>query len=410
MKRSLTKQRLNSRLHYYSLQAKGLPLLKTIPASGLLAGAAFLTTLPFAELSAQVCSQTFANFTLTPADPLTPIDFDLDGNPELQLRAGGAGSLNAYHRFPSAMLSSMRTVNGRPQRLAAGAVISAGQAAMDPSPNTGFFTRTTYGNWLNNADNNPVTGYFGFSFVDFNNARHYGWMQLEIKDNRNVGNIPVNPYIKVLGWGYNTTPNASITAGQTSPSGTCLVLPVELTSFAALPQSESIRLQWRTETEKDNAGFELQRSDDGQDFQTLQFLAGAGSTTEKQEYSFDDKTVRKGQSYFYRLKQIDNNGTFEYSDIVRATLASDKLVLEQISPNPVVLNSAVQLRMRLPQAAEVIVTVFDMRGIAVHTEQHTLAEGLQTLPVQLTGLSAGAYFVKAIANGEASYQKLLIGR
>ena len=409
MKKNFPKSPLHHRLHYYSLQAKGLPLLKSLPASGLLASAALLATLPTADLSAQVCSKTFANFILTPADPLTPIDFDQDGNAEIQLRAGGQSN-NAYHRFPSAMLSTMRTVNGRPQRLAAGAVISAGQAAMDPAPNTGFFTRTTYGNWLNNANNNPITGYFGFSFVDFNNARHYGWMQLEIKDNRNVGNIPVNPYIKILGWGYNTTPNASITAGQTSPGGTCLILPVELSSFEALPQSESIRLQWRTETEKDNAGFELQRSEDGRTFKTLQFIEGAGTTTEKQTYSFDDKTVRKGQPYFYRLKQIDNSGSFKYSDIVRAALASDKLALEQISPNPVVLNSAVQLRMRLPQAAEVTVTVFDMRGIAVQTEQHTLTEGLQTLPVQLTGLPAGAYFVKATANGEASYQKLLIGR
>lgn len=413
MKKSYTKEYLNSRLHYYSLQAKGLPLLKTIPASGLLAGAAFLTALPLADLSAQICSQTFSNFILTPADPLTPIDFDLDGSPEMRLRAGGANN-NAYHRFGSAMLSTLRTMNGRPQRLAFGAVINgaqAGNAGMHlRGTGTGFFTRTTYGGWFNAADNNPVTGYWGFSFVDFNNNRHYGWMQLEIKDNRNVGPVPVNPYIKILGWAYNTTTNASITAGQTSPSGVCFILPVSLTSFEALPQRERIRLEWRTETEKDNAGFEIQRSEDGTAFQTLQFVEGAGTTVEKQEYFFEDKLVKKGQPYFYRLKQVDYSGQFEYSNIVRATLNSTKLILDHIAPNPVSPGSEVLISLHLPLESDVVVTLFDARGIAVRTQHQTLGEGAQSLSLPVNDLPTGVYFVKTEANGESIYRKLMVGQ
>jgi len=87
------------------------------------------------------------------------------------------------------------------------------------------------------------------------------------------------------------------------------VVPVELTSFTASANFGVVDLQWITATETNNSGFEVQRSD-GSDFETIAFVEGFGTTTERQEYSFSDRNVTMGK-YFYRLKQIDFDGTFE---------------------------------------------------------------------------------------------------
>jgi len=92
------------------------------------------------------------------------------------------------------------------------------------------------------------------------------------------------------------------------------VIPVELTSFTASVNERDVILNWTTATELNNQGFEIQRNS-GNDFQVVGFVNGHGTTTETQEYSFTD-AVTTG-SYSYRLKQVDFDGTFEYSDVVK---------------------------------------------------------------------------------------------
>jgi hypothetical protein len=104
-------------------------------------------------------------------------------------------------------------------------------------------------------------------------------------------------------------------------------LPVELISFGAKSKQSFIQLDWITATEINNEGFEIQRSVDGENFTSIGWVYGNGSTTEIIEYKFKDNEPMQGINY-YRLKQIDFDGQYEYSNIVSATINSDKSKFE----------------------------------------------------------------------------------
>ena len=86
-----------------------------------------------------------------------------------------------------------------------------------------------------------------------------------------------------------------------------IVLPVELISFTGSNVNGKVLLEWKTATELNNNGFEVQRKAAGSEFATIGFVKGQGTTTNQNEYSYIDKDLVDGK-YFYRLKQIDYNG------------------------------------------------------------------------------------------------------
>ena len=115
---------------------------------------------------------------------------------------------------------------------------------------------------------------------------------------------------------------------------TAPVVPVELTSFTASSNGNEVILSWTTATELNNRGFEIQRSVDGTGFFTVGFVEGKGTTTNPQRYSYSDKVPGNGQ-IFYRLKQVDFDGSYEYSDVVEVEWRTfNSYLLEQNYPNP----------------------------------------------------------------------------
>jgi trimeric autotransporter adhesin len=111
-------------------------------------------------------------------------------------------------------------------------------------------------------------------------------------------------------------------------------LPVELLSFEAKSQSNShIQLNWTTVTEINNDGFEIQRSENGVNFETIGWQEGAGNYSGVKNYSFNDYEVNVGNTYYYRLKQLDFDGDFEYSKIVSASLKAEVYNIS-LYPNP----------------------------------------------------------------------------
>jgi len=183
-------------------------------------------------------------------------------------------------------------------------------------------------------------------------------------------------------------------------------VPVELSYFQAKAQQESIALHWRTETETDNAGFEIQRSEHGKEFKPLSFIEGAGSTVEPQEYLFEDKTAHSGVEYFYRLKQIDFDGAFEYSEIVTAGLKGDQLEVSEIFPNPV--REQAQINVTLPQDEQLTISIFDLTGKPLRVSNQQLDAGVNTLTIHTSDLPAGSYFVKLENATEKIYRKIII--
>ena len=126
--------------------------------------------------------------------------------------------------------------------------------------------------------------------------------------------------------GGTATSNKGRVGLATSPF---IPIPVELISFTAKSNGKEIILNWSTATELNNLGFEIQRSSEGNEFFTIGFVEGHGTTTEQQTYSYIDKNLGNGKN-FYRLKQVDYDGSYEYSDVVEVEWrAFNSYLLEQ---------------------------------------------------------------------------------
>jgi hypothetical protein len=180
-------------------------------------------------------------------------------------------------------------------------------------------------------------------------------------------------------------------------NGTEQVVPVELTSFTASANENEVILNWSTATETNNQGFEVQRYVNGE-FATIGFIDGHGTTTEVQHYTFLDKNVEVG-TYLYRLKQVDFNGTFEYSNIIEAeVLAPVVFALEQNYPNP--FNPSTIISYKLAVDSKVSLKVFDVLGQEVATLLNgNFVAGSHTVNFNASSLNSGVYMYRIEATG-----------
>ncbi len=156
------------------------------------------------------------------------------------------------------------------------------------------------------------------------------------------------------------------------------VVPVELTSFTAVANNNEVVLNWSTATELNNFGFEVQRSVAESEFATIGFVPGHGTTTETRSYRFVDAGLSAG-SYSYRLKQVDFDGTFSYSEIVNADVAGPlQFELAQNYPNP--FNPSTTINFSIPQSSDVTLKIFNTLGQEVATlVNQNMESGLHTI-------------------------------
>ncbi len=150
-------------------------------------------------------------------------------------------------------------------------------------------------------------------------------------------------------------------------------LPVELISFSAQVENGNVLLNWETATEVNNYGFEVERKISSTNFlpnsfEKIGFVEGNGTTNIPHKYFFLDSNPG-GVSIIYRLKQIDINGSFEYSDQIEVNLKfSDKPELMQNSPNP--FNPSTSIKFYLPFDADITIKVYNIMGIEITTLIH----------------------------------------
>lgn len=184
-------------------------------------------------------------------------------------------------------------------------------------------------------------------------------------------------------------------------------VPVELSSFQASEKNGGVRLTWTTESESNSFGFQIEKSNNQQQFQPIGFVAGRGTTTSATSYEFLDQKVGSGTTY-YRLKMIDLDGTFEYSGIVEITLhAPAAYRLEQNFPNP--FNSKTMISFSIPEKARVQIAVFDLTGQQVLTLTSDVYEaGTHHLTLDAQRLPSGTYYYKMIAGEFSTVQKLVV--
>ena len=185
-------------------------------------------------------------------------------------------------------------------------------------------------------------------------------------------------------------------------------LPVELTSFSAVIDGTSIILMWRTETEVTNYGFEVERASSSttpvqEGWKKIGFVQGHGNCNSPKDYTFTDTPV-EGTSFQYRLKQIDTDGQYQYSNIVTVEIATPiQFELKQNFPNP--FNPATHITYNLPRDGFVTIKVYDIVGseIAALVNEEKKA-GSYLITFDGANLSSGVYictmggdsFVKSI--------------
>lgn len=170
-------------------------------------------------------------------------------------------------------------------------------------------------------------------------------------------------------------------------------IPVELTSFSADVIDQSIELKWTTATETNNQGFEIERSVDGLSFNNIGYVPGFGTTTEPKSYSFTDQSVTSGK-YYYRLKQIDFDGSFTYSDVAEVEVSLPiEFTLEQNYPNP--FNPATTIEFSLPVDAQVKISLYNLMGEKVaEVINRDFAAGNHRIEFNASQLTSGVYLYK----------------
>lgn len=181
------------------------------------------------------------------------------------------------------------------------------------------------------------------------------------------------------------------------------VLPVELTAFSAEANGKSVVLRWSTASETNNLGFEVQvSSGTSNTFYTKGFVKGTGTTTESQEYLFEDKTPAKGK-LLYRIKQIDYDGTYEYSNTIEVSnFTPADYVLKQNYPNP--FNPVTSIEFTIP-AGYAELKIYDVLGNEVTSLFSEMKEaGSYIYRYNASQLASGIYYYALTVKGEQVFR------
>lgn len=212
-----------------------------------------------------------------------------------------------------------------------------------------------------------------------------------------------------------TNANADyLTLNYGNNGGVNYPLPVELTSFTAALNANTVNLKWQTATEVNNYGFEIQRATSNQqsanlNWEKIGFVKGSGNSNSVKQYSFEDNGVASG-NYSYRLKQIDNNGQYKYSSVVEINAAQmpNGILLNQNYPNP--FNPSTQIQFGVSKNSPVILTIYNILGEKVSTLFSGNAVAGQVYNISFNGdkLASGIYYYKLQTNDKTEVKKMLL--
>jgi len=211
---------------------------------------------------------------------------------------------------------------------------------------------------------------------------------ITIPANKNSKTLPNQPMAQQVPCGQTGMLSANIDGGTSCPEieGS---LPVDLTSFEAVVKGERVNLTWSTASELENLGFEIQRSTDGYKWEMLGFVKGKGTTFDIQKYEWMDKKPYFSQTNYYRLKQIDFDDSYEYSEITVSKI-SNKVELV-FYPNPVRDYVTIEIG---NEHEGVYIEVFDMKGRLVKS----LKRHDNYFNIDLSELENGIYWLTLLTD------------
>ncbi len=252
--------------------------------------------------------------------------------------------------------------------------------------------------WIVGKDENRLrTSNGGSTWVLEHSGNDYEYLQVHFL-NESTGWILGTP-----GWWTN---NPSIIL-YTDNGG----VPVELTSFSVnVNERQQVEVNWSTATEINNSGFDVQRlfiSLQGSLWEAVSFIPGLGTTAEPQYYSFIDEIVKSGK-YKYRLKQIDYDGSFEYSDEIEVEVNNPiTFSLAQNYPNP--FNPSTRIKYNIPEKGNVKLTVYNSVGEEVSVLVNGIVEaGQYEITFNAANLPSGIYLYKLQSEWGTTFKKMVL--
>jgi len=183
-------------------------------------------------------------------------------------------------------------------------------------------------------------------------------------------------------------------------------LPVELLSFTAITRLQEVVLNWETTSEENNSHFTIERSANGISFQSIGELEGKGNSSELISYSFIDEFPLTGRAY-YRLKQVDFSGAFEYSEVISAVYDGAVNYNFRLFPNPV--NSGGELTLSF-ERTQTNSEVVKWQLLSITGEQLIEQVGSdKEYIIDTSKLSLGAYLVRVVySDGRVDSQRLVV--
>ncbi len=189
------------------------------------------------------------------------------------------------------------------------------------------------------------------------------------------------------------------------------VLPVELTNFEAVVNNKSVMLLWNTATENNSASYDVERmkhsAGTNAKWESVGHLLAAGNSASPKNYSFTDKNVNSGL-YSYRLKMVDLDGTFTYSDEQAVTIGLPReFSLSQNYPNP--FNPSTKIEFSVPSDGRVQLKVYSLTGALVKTimDEHKAA-GYYSIDFNASQVPSGVYFYELSGGGHQIVKKMMI--
>ena len=203
------------------------------------------------------------------------------------------------------------------------------------------------------------------------------------------------------------TPMSGAWPGSATVIGTCAALPVEMGPLALVADERngSLRLEWTTHSESDNAGFEVLRSTDGASFAKIGWVEGQGSSNRDVDYRFADVDVRSGTEYFYRIRQVDFDGTTTMTEVVSGRIEVPVATVTAF-PNP--SHGHMTLQVRSPEGSEDFrLDVFDVTGRRVFSHDGT-GKAVENVDFDGSALPDGIYYARVVAGKQTAYASLQV--
>lgn len=185
------------------------------------------------------------------------------------------------------------------------------------------------------------------------------------------------------------------------------ITPVELVSFTADVQNNRVVLNWQTATELNNSGYQIERKANNDNWIILGFVPGYGNSSSPKLYSYVDNNTAGSSRFQYRLKQIDTDGKFEYSNIIEVEILPASFELFQNYPNP--FNPSTTIGFSLPKASQLKINIYNIVGELVGTlAEGTFEQGYHSISFNAANIPSGTYVYRLESGDFVQIKKMML--